>query len=202
MHLILPDVNVPTRVVCGPPGELSDDEFFDFCMANSDLRIERNTKGEVIIVPPAGGESDHRSLDLGAQLLSWSRREKSGTAFGATVCFLLPDRSGLTPDAAWVSSSKMASLPKLTRRRFLPLVPDFVAEVMSPSDRLNDAREKMEQWIANGVGVAWLIDADNETVFAYRPGQPVTEHKAVERLEGEGPLRGFVADFEDIWERL
>ena len=168
MHLILPDVDGPTRVSWGDPQPLDDDRFYDLCVANPDLRIERNATGEVVIVAPVGGESDYRSLDLGAQLATWAKQDK----------------------------------PVAARKKFLPVVPDFVAEVLSPSDRLKDARQKMDQWIANGVGLGWLVDGDNETVFVYRPGQQVVEYKAIERLEGEGPLTGFVADFEDIWAGL
>lgn len=202
MHLILPDVDGPTRVSWGDPQPLDDDRFYDLCVANPDLRIERNATGEVVIVAPVGGESDYRSLDLGAQLATWAKRDKRGKAFGSSVCFILPDGAGLSPDAAWVSNRKLLELPVAARKKFLPVVPDFVAEVLSPSDRLKDARQKMDQWIANGVGLGWLVDGDNETVFVYRPGQQVVEHKGTERLEGEGPLAGFVADFEDIWAGL
>ena len=142
MHLVLPDTDVPTRIVWGEQTPLSDDEFFDFCMANPDLRIERNARGEAVIVPPAGGESDFRSLDLGAQLAVWSKKDKRGRAFGSSVCFTLPDGSGMSPDAAWVSNVKLWLLPPAERKKFLTVVPDFVAEVMSPSDRIQDAREK------------------------------------------------------------
>ena len=80
------------------------------------------------------------------------------------------------------------------------MVPDFVIEVMSPSDRIKSARAKMEQWILNGVSLAWLIDGDHRTVYVYRPGQPYTTHVGIEQLEaGEGPVQGFVADLNDVW---
>jgi Uma2 family endonuclease len=173
MHLVLPDQNAPTRVILGDSQPLSDDEFFDFCMANPDLRIERRAQGEIVIV-------------------------------GSSVCFLLPDGSGLSPDTAWVDNSKLAALSKGTRKKFLPVVPDFVIEVMSPSDRLKLAQEKMQQWIANGTGLAWLIDGDNRTIYVYRPGQACSCQTDIQHLEAGpgGPVDGFVADFADVWEGL
>ena len=200
MHLILPDVDGPTRVVWAD--NLDDDQFYDLCVVNRDLRIERDPRGELVIAPPVGGESDYRATDLGGQLGAWSKRDGRGRMFGSSACFLLPDRAGLSPDGAWMRKSNLAALSKETRKKFLPVVPDFVFEVLSPTDRLEDAREKMEQWIANGVSLGWLIDGDRETVYVYRRGQPVREHTGIEQLEGEGPLAGFVAYFEDIWEGL
>ena len=200
MHVVLPDLNAPTRVILGGPQPLGDEEFFDFCMANRDLKIERNTQGEIVIVPPAGGESDYRNVDLIVQLGSWAKRDKRGRAFGSSVCFLLPDGSALSPDAAWVDAKKLTVLDKTTRKKFLPVVPDFVIQVMSPSDRLKSARAKMEQWIDNGVALAWLIDGDKRTVYEYRAGSSCRKHTGIKRLDaGDGPVQGFSAELTDVW---
>ena len=200
MHLVLPDVNESWRLIPGGSERLSEDAFFEFCMANRELNIERNAQGEIVIAPPVGGESDYRSADLAAQLGSWAKRDKRGRAFGSSVCFLLPDGSAMSPDAAWVDSTKLLALEKTTRKKFLPIVPDFVVEVMSPSDRLSDARLKMEQWIGNGTALGWLIDGDKRTVYVYRPGVACEKFCEIERLEaGEGPVRGFVVDLADVW---
>jgi Uma2 family endonuclease len=203
MHLILPDQNAPTRVILGHSQPLGDDDFFDFCMANPDLRIERSAQGEIVIVPPAGGESDYRSAGLITQLTNWAIRDKRGKAFGSTACFLLPDGAGLSPDAAWVEGSKLAALSKSARKKFMPVAPDFVIEVMSPSDRLKAAQDKMQQWIANGTALAWLVDGDNRTVHVFRPGQAREILTDVARLEaGPGPVQGFVAELADVWSGL
>ena len=200
MHVVLPDLNAPTRVILGGPQPLGDEEFFDFCMANRDLKIERNSQGEIVIVPPAGGESDYRNVDLIVQLGSWAKRDKRGRAFGSSVCFLLPDGSALSPDAAWVDAKKLTVLDKTTRKKFLPVVPDFVIEVMSPSDRLKSARAKMEQWIDNGVALAWLIDGDKRTVYEYRARSSCRKHTGIKRLDaGDRPVQGFSAELTDVW---
>lgn len=182
--------------------KLSDEQYWEFCAANPDLRFERTAEGEIVIVPPAGGESDYRTLKLGGRLDIWSVADGRGKAFGSSVQFLLPDGSGLSPDAAWVSNESLAKLSKAQRQRFLRLSPEFVIEVMSPSDRLKTAQAKMEQWIANGVQLAWLIDGDARTVYVYRPAQTAEVRRGIAEVAGEGPVAGFVLDLGPIWEGL
>ena len=185
--------------VVGENQPLGDEEFFHFCMANRDLKIERNVHGKIVIVPPVGAESDYRNVDLIAQLGNWAQRDGWGKAFGATVCFLLPDGAALSPDAAWVMTSKIAALEARVRKQFLPLVPDFVIEVMSPSDRVKPASAKMEQWIANGVSLGWLVDGDSRVLYVYRPGEPRQQYKGISQIEAGEPLSGFVVDLDDVW---
>jgi len=203
MHLVLPDLDAPARVILGDDGPICDDDFFEFCMANRDLRIERNAEGEIVIVPPGGGESDYRSTEIIAQLRNWAKQNGQGRTFGATACFLLPDGAALSPDAAWVSKDKLAKLPKSVRRKFMPIVPDFIVEVMSPSDRLKSAQAKMEQWISNGTALAWLIDGDNRTVYVYQAGQPSLRVTDIDEIVAvSGPVAGVAADLTDIWAGL
>src|SRR5207249_9292572 len=137
-----------------------DDEYYEFCLANPDLRCERTPQGEIIIVPPAGWESDYQGFEDGAELRTWARRDGRGKAFGSTAEFILPTGAALAPDAAWVSNRRIAQVPKPQRRKFPRVCPEFVIEVMSPSDRLRAAKEKMEEWIRAGVELAWLIHPD------------------------------------------
>jgi Uma2 family endonuclease len=153
--------------------ELSDDDYWALCEANPELRLERTAQGEIAIMPPAGGDSDYRSAESIGELRQWARREGTGRSFGSSVQFFLPDGSGLSPDAAWVSNQNLAHLSKEERKKFLRLVPEFIIEVRSLSDRLKDLKSKMARWIANGVQLAWLIDGDAETVYVYRRGQPM-----------------------------
>jgi Uma2 family endonuclease len=115
------------------------------------------------------------------------------------VQFLLPDGSGLSPDAAWVSNEAWAALTRKQRRQFPPVCPEFVVEVMSASDRLRAAKAKMERWIANGVQLGWLIDGDAKTVYIYRPGRTAEKRRGILELAGEGPVEGFVLDLGPIW---
>jgi Uma2 family endonuclease len=190
-------------VVWNPcPERLSDDEYWAFCEANRDLHIERSPKGDILIMPPAGGESDDRNVEVITELRIWSRKDGRGRSFGSSVQFFLPDGSGLSPDAAWVSNQSLSRLTKQQRRKFLRLVPEFVVEVLSPTDSLKDAKAKMEQWIVNGVQLGWLIDGDDQCVYVYRKGRRAAARRHVREIAGEGPVAGFVLNLLPIWEGL
>jgi Uma2 family endonuclease len=149
-----------------------------------------------------GGESDYRSIDVCVQLAVWAKRDGRGKVFGPSE-FIVPSGAAYSPDAAWVSNERLTQLTKAQRRKFLRLCPEFVVEVMSPSDRLKPAREKMDDWMANGVQLSWLIDGDNQTVYIYRAGQGDAEKRVgIAKLAGEGPLAGFELDLTDIWAGL
>jgi Uma2 family endonuclease len=203
MHaaISLPDLSSRATLILGPEDRLTDDQYFAFCMANPDLNVERTAQGEIVIVPPAGGESDYRNADVIVSLGQWARKDGRGKTFGPTAQFLLPDGSGLSPDAAWVSSERIATLSKKDLRQFPHIVPEFVIEVMSPSDRLNAAKKKMRVWAKNGVDLGWLIDGDNQCVYVYRGSEEPRMVKGTE-IAGEGPVEGFVLPLTEIWQGL
>ena len=204
MQVVLPDEALPATIKLNPAVPImDDDEYFEFCMANRDLIIERTAQGEIIIVPPAGWESNYQSNDIARQLGNWAKRDGRGKAFGATAEFILPTRAAVSPDAAWVSNARITRLSKEQRRKSPPVCPEFVIEVMSPTDRLKDAQQKMADWIAAGVDLGWLIQGDKETVYIFRAGQAEPEIRTgIQKLPGEGPVAGFEADLTDIWAGL
>ena len=180
---------------------VTDEEYFAFCEANRDLKIERTARGAIVIEPPAGMESDYRGAEVIGELRAWTISAKRGRAFGSTLEFMLPDGSALSPDAAWVSNERLAAVSKQDLRRFPSVCPEFVVEVMSPSDRLKAARRTMMSWISNGVDLGWLIDGDARCVYVYRKGREM-ERVTGERIEGEGLVAGFVLELGEIWEGL
>ena len=186
-----------------PKPGIDDDEFYEFCQAHPNLRIERTSRGEIVVMAPAGGESSYRSAEVSGQLRSWARRIGTGKFFDSSAEFILPDRSALAPDAAWVSKASLSKLSLRDRKKFLKLVPEFVMEVMSPTDRLPAAKNKMELWRRNGVALGWLIDGDAECVYVYRRGQNKSEKiSGALSISGEGPVAGFELDLTDIWAGL
>ena len=201
-QIALPDLHAPVTLVLDREHPLSDDEYFAFCEANPDVRLERTSEGEIIIVPPVGFESDYRNADIVIQMEEWNGRAGRGKVFGPTVQFLLPDGSALSPDAAWMSNERQARIPREERRRFPRVAPEFVVEVMSPSDSLRTAQRKMLRWIANGVEIGWLIDADNRTVHVYCAGQEPRQLREPEQIEGEGPIKGLVVNLKNVWQGL
>jgi len=155
-----------------------------------------------VIAPPEGGESAYRNTETSVGLGIWESNDERGRAFGPTVQFFLPDGSCLSPDAAWVSNEAIAGLTKAQRKKYLPLTPEFVIEVLSLSENLKNAKAKMEVWIKNGVQLAWLIDGDAETVYIYRKGHPMKTRRHLKELAGEGPVEGFVLNLTQIWQGL
>lgn len=180
-------------------GRFSEMEYLDFCKQNPDLRIERTSQGEISVMPPAGAESSYRSHGVGLQLGEWALRDGRGKVFDSSAQFVLPDGSALSPDAAWVSNAALKRFTRQQRKEFLHLCPEFVVEVMSPSDRLKPAKEKMEQWLSNGAKLAWLIDGDRKTAYVYQAGQPMRVERGASELRGAGPVADFVLNLGPIW---
>jgi|HubBroStandDraft_6_1064221.scaffolds.fasta_scaffold77418_2 Uma2 family endonuclease len=202
LQIALPELNGPATLILDREDRLTDDEYFAFCVANPDLNVERTAEGDIVIVPPPGGESDFRNVSVTVAFGQWARMDGRGKAFGPTVHFLLPDGSGRSPDAAWISNERLSHLSKRERRQFLRVVPEFVVEVMSPSDRLKAAQKKMRLWAANGVDLGWLIDGDARRVYVYRGNSEPRIVADAGSIAGEGPVEGFVLQLGEIWEGL
>ena len=150
-------------------------------------------------MPPAGGESSDRNMEVSMQLRAWSKRDGRGRAFDSSAGFFLPNGAMRSPDAAWIENSRLSALTREEKRRFIYLCPDFVIELLSPSDRLNGARRKMTEWMANGAQLGWLIDPDHRAVYVYRRGQEVELIANPQSLEGEGAVKGFRLDLQDVF---
>lgn len=183
-----------------PVIELTEDQFFEFCQINQELRIERTAEGDLVIMPPEGGETGHRSALLITWVSQWALQDGAGVAFGSSTGFILPNGAMRAPDVAWVRRARLATLTADQKQKFLPLCPDFVVEIRSPSDRLGELQAKMQEYMDNGTQLGWLIDPQSRSVYRYRPNRPV------ERLENPatvaaGPvLPGCVIDLQHIWE--
>lgn len=178
------------------------DEFFRFCQANPEWQIEQTADGEIIIMPPAGIESGNRNFEIGVELGNWARRDGRGKGFDSSTGFELPNGATRSPDAAWVSKERLASLSPAQKRVFAPICPEFVIEIQSPSDSLPELKRKMSEWIDNGAQLGWLIQPDARQVFVYRPGRNPELLVNPARVEGEGPVAGFTLDLTGIWEGL
>jgi Uma2 family endonuclease len=181
------------------PLTLSDDQFYQLCLTNRELRFERNSQGDLVIMSPTGGETSNRNVEISYQLQSWSRRTQIGVAFDSSGGFKLPNSADRSPDAAWLKREKWESLTLEQQQKFVPLCPDFVIELRSPSDDLKPLREKMQEYQENGAQLGWLIDRQTRTVEIYRPGQAVEVLNNPDSLSGETVLPDFVLDLAPIW---
>jgi Uma2 family endonuclease len=202
MQIELPAIGTRARIDVPGDRPMDDDEFFEFCMKNQDLRIERDANGKIIIMPPSGFETEHRNLEICRQLGNWAEVDGRGLASGSNTEFFLPNRAARGPDAAWISASRLEQFSEQEVRKFLHLCPEFVVELVSPSDRLNKVKAKMREWIENGVVLGWLIDADHRTVHVYRPQRDPEVLVDVDHIDGEGPVEGFRLELTRIWKRL
>ena len=181
------------------PLTLSDEQFFQLCQNNRDLRFERTRQGDLIIMAPTGGETGNRNMEIAYQLQAWSRSNKRGIAFDSSTGFKLPNGSDKSPDAAWITLSKWEKLTPEERQGFVPLCPDFVIELRSKSDNLQALQEKMQEYLANGTRLGWLINRQDQQVEIYRSGEVVEVLSHPVMLSGEAILPGFVLDLEPIW---
>ncbi len=197
---ILPSADKRRSARPHPLPASSDDAFLAQCLANPELRLERSAQGEVLIMPPEGGESGYRGQTVGALLYNWALADGNGLAFGSSTGFRLPDGSIRSPDAAWVRRDRLAMLSAEEKRGFLPLAPDFVIEIRSPTDRLPDLEAKMAAYAAVGVPLGWLIDPESRRVQVYRPQQPPVVMTDIEQIAADPELPGFVLNLIKLWQ--
>jgi Uma2 family endonuclease len=183
-----------------PAIELTDDEFFALCQINSDLRLERTSRGDIIIMAPTGAETGNRNSEITRQLGNWTKRDGTGAAFDSSTGFKLPNGADRSPDGSWVRKSRLATLTHEEKLRFLPLCPDFVIELLSPTDTLAATQAKMDEYIDNGARLGWLLDPETRSVHVYRPGATVTVLQSAREISAAPELPGFVLDLREIWE--
>ena len=179
--------------------KLTEEQFVRFCQENPELRIELTAQGELVIMPPTGMETGRRNSRLTRRLDTWAEMDGTGIAFDSSTLFTLPNGAKRSPDASWVRRERWEALPREQRQGFGLLCPDFVVELRSPTDRLGDLQEKMQEYIANGARLGWLIDPLEKRVYLYRPGQPVEMLDDPPLLRGDPVLPGFVLHVRELW---
>ena len=182
-----------------PAVQWTDEELFRFCRQNDELRIEQTARGEMIIMPPVGGEGGHRNFKLYVPFANWSERTGGGSFFDSSSGFKLPDKAVLSPDLAWITQERLDKLTPEQWKKFLPLCPDFVVELRSETDRLAALQKKMAAYLANGARLGWLLDPLERQVFVYRPDAPVERLQDPATLSGEPVLAGFTLDLARVW---
>jgi len=170
---------------------LTDEQFYQLCQNNRELKFERTPKGKLIIMSPVGGESGNREAELIIDLGVWNRQTRLGYTFSSSTIFKLPNGADRAPDAAWIRRERWEALTPEQRRNFPPIAPDFVIELRSATDDLETLRQKMQEYMDAGVQLAWLINPQQQQVEIYRPGQDVEVRNLPTELSGENVLPGF-----------
>lgn len=176
--------------------QFTDDELFEFCVANKELRIERDKNGQIIVMPPTGSLSSHHNFNVNVIFGQWAMANKElGIAFDSSGGFRLPNKAMRSPDTAWIKKERWERLSKEEQKKFAPLTPDFVIEIRSESDSLKELQAKMLEWVENGCRLAWLIDPVEQKAYVYKPeGLIRTVDNFNEKLSGEDVLPGFGLD--------
>jgi len=181
---------------------LSDDQFYQLCIDNPDLVVERDAQGALILMSPVGGESGSWELQLGGELYLWNKRTKLGKVFSSSTLFKLPGGGDRSPDVAWVEMSRWQSLTPEQRQKFPPLAPDFVIELRSRTDSLSALQEKMQEYMNSGVRLGWLINLHDQQVEIYRQGKEREVQSLPTELSDESVLPGFVLELARFDEEL
>ncbi len=177
---------------------LTDEQFYQLCQANRDVRFERTAAAELIVMSPTGGETGDRNAEIAFQLRAWNKRTQLGKTFDSSTGFKLPNGADRSPDAAWIKLERWEALTPEQRRKFPPLAPDFVVELRSASDELKPLQDKMKEYRDNGVRLGWLIDPQLQRVEIYRPSQDGSVLQSPATLSGQDVLPGFVLDLGEI----
>jgi Uma2 family endonuclease len=189
----------PVIVHLKPVLELTPDRFLELAGINRDLRMELTAEGELIVMPPARSESSDQNAEITMQLRMWAKRDGTGRTFDSSGGFTLPNGAVRSPDASWVERSKWEALTNEQRKKFVPLCPDFVIELRSPTDSLSVLRDKMQEYLDNGAELGWLIDPEQKRVYVYRPRSEAEELHNPEKIPGDPVLSGFTLDLREIW---
>jgi Uma2 family endonuclease len=179
--------------------DMTDDQFYELCRANPEIKFERNAHGNLVIMSPTGGETGNRNIEIAGEFVFWNRQAKLGKLFDSSTGFKLPGGGTRSPDIAWVRQDRWDALTAEQKEKFPPIAPDFVLELMSPSDSLPELQVKMQEYRECGVRLGWLIDRASRQVEIYRQGQAVEILKNPTLLLGEGVLPGFELDTQMVW---
>lgn len=178
---------------------LTDEQLFLLCSSNKEINIERNFKGDLIFMAPAGATTSSINIDITSQLFNWNKKNKRGKTFGPDGGFILPNNAMRSPDAAFITQERWEKIPLDERKKFPRICPDFVIELLSESDKIEAAKAKMNEWMNNGCLLSWLIDTKNEYVYIYRiDGSKTTVNGFDNILSGENILPGFNLNLNEL----
>jgi Uma2 family endonuclease len=180
-------------------GSFTDEQFFNFCQQNKELRLERDYQGQIIIIAPTGSETSKTNASLLGMLWAWNYVYKLGEIFDSNGGFRLPNSAIKAADVAWIHKDRWAKLSQTEKEKFAPICPDFIIELRSKNDKIEDLQTKMEEWMANGCQLAWLIDPQAQEVHIYRANQaPEIKTGFNQKISGESVLVDFELDLSKI----
>ena len=199
MTLLIQTKSIPLTINLPAIASMTHMQFYEFCLANRDLRIERTASGDVVIMPPVFSDTGNRNFNIAAQLWNWTEQDGTGIGFDSSAGFTLPNGATRSPDASWLRLERWNTLTEDQKASFAPICPNFVMKLRSASDTLTSVQDKMQEYMANGASLGWLIDRKNRTVHIYRPNQAPEILNNPETVNGAPDLPGFVLRMAKIW---
>lgn len=197
--LLIQTENIPLMVNFPAIIQLTHEQFYEFCQANRELRIERTATGEVIIMPPTFSDTGNRSGKAFQQLANWADRDGTGETFDSSTGFTLPNGATRSPDASWIKGDRWNTLTEDQKATYAPICPDFVIELRSSSDTLSSLQAKMQEYIDNGALLGFLIDRKHRAVHLYRPQQTPKILVSPDSVSADPELPGFILQMAKIW---
>jgi Uma2 family endonuclease len=180
--------------------KLTEEQFYQLCQENPDIKLERNAIGKLVIMSPTGGGTGKRNAKLTTRFGLWNEQTNLGEVFDSSTYFKLPNGGDRSPDVSWIKKDRWDALSVEQQEKFPPIAPDFVLELMSSSDVLKDVQDKMQEYMDAGVKLGWLLERKTRRVEIYRPGQDVEVLDNPSQLSGENILPGFVLNLQVVWE--
>jgi Uma2 family endonuclease len=197
--LLIQTQSVPLTVHLPAIESMSVEQFYEFCLANRDLRIERTASGKVIVMSPAFSDTGNRNIKIAQQLANWAEPDGTGEPFDSSAGFTLPNGATRSPDASWIKLECWNALSEEQKASFAPICPDFVIELRSSSDTLSSLQNKMQEYIDNGASLGLLIDRKNRKVHIYRRDREPEILDNPDTVSGDPVLPGFVLRMANIW---
>jgi Uma2 family endonuclease len=197
MAFLINDAFLPATLTAQP---MTDAEFAAFCAEHPDLNFEMSAEGELIVMAPTHSDTGASNFEIAGELRNWAKKDRRGIGCDSSTGFVLPNGARRSPDASWTLKSRVEQLGAAKRKAFWHLCPDFVIEVKSDTDRLKTVQKKMREYLEQGAQLGWLINPDDRTVEIYRPNGEVGKRTGIDKLEGEGPVAGFVLDLTYVWD--
>lgn len=191
-------LNIPTM------DTMNDDEFFAFCEANrpNGMNFERDKYGHIIFMSPTESIGGYNDGEIFVEIKLWNRKKNNGIVFPSSTGFTLPDSSIRSPDVAWIRRERWEQVPHELRKKFAPICPDFVVEVISESDTNNEHENKMREWIANGCRLGWLIDSNEQAYMIFTPQNTNPDKQPFGIINGGDVLEGLAIDLRTVFEDI
>jgi Uma2 family endonuclease len=182
-----------------PNGGMTDEQFYQFCVLNHELRIERTADKYIVVMPPTNSDTGHRNFNLTVKFGIWNETTKLGKGFDSSTGFKLPNGAERAPDLAWIRNERWAQINEVQRKRFAPICPDFVVEIRSGDQNMTALKQKMEEYMTCGCRLGWLVDPQHRETRVYFENGDIHTVPFADLLSGGDVLPGFSLRMADIW---